>query len=65
MPYLKLMPTGGVDHTNLKAYFDAGAVAVGVGSQFLDPIAIQNRDWASIAQVAARYVTICSQSASR
>lgn len=65
MPYLKLMPTGGVDHTNLKAYFDAGAVAVGVGSQFLDPIAIQNRDWASIAQVAARYVTICSQSAPR
>jgi 2-dehydro-3-deoxyphosphogluconate aldolase/(4S)-4-hydroxy-2-oxoglutarate aldolase len=62
MPYLKLMPTGGVDHTNLKAYFDAGAVAVGVGSQFLDPVAIQNQDWASIAQVAARYVAMCSQS---
>jgi 2-dehydro-3-deoxyphosphogluconate aldolase/(4S)-4-hydroxy-2-oxoglutarate aldolase len=59
MPYLKLMPTGGVDITNLQAYFDAGAVAVGIGSQFLDPVAIRNRDWSAIADVAKRYVTAC------
>ena len=34
-PYLKLMPTGGVDvtHENLNGWFDAGAFCVGVGSK--------------------------------
>lgn len=56
MPYLKLMPTGGVDLTNIASYFNAGAVAVGIGSQLLDLEAIRNQDWGKIQQTAAQYV---------
>ena len=38
MPGLKLMPTGGVEPTkeNLTAWFDAGAVCVGMGSKLIN-----------------------------
>ena len=38
MPGLKLMPSGGVEPTkeNLKAWFDAGVVCVGIGSKLID-----------------------------
>jgi 2-dehydro-3-deoxyphosphogluconate aldolase / (4S)-4-hydroxy-2-oxoglutarate aldolase len=62
MPYLKLMPTGGVDLNNIPAYFAAGAAAVGIGSQLLDPVAIQERDWDRIATTAALYVQACKLS---
>ena len=32
LPFLRLMPTGGVDEQNLTAWLDAGAMAVGLGS---------------------------------
>ncbi len=59
MPYLKLMPTGGVDLDTIASYFAAGAVAVGIGSQLLDPEAIRNQDWGKIQQTAAHYVQAC------
>lgn len=31
MPFLEFMPTGGVDDTTIKSWFDAGAYAVGLG----------------------------------
>lgn len=59
MPYLKLMPTGGVDLKNVGAYFKAGAVAVGVGGQFLDVEAIKREDWSSIESLAKSFVEGC------
>ena len=59
MPYLKLMPTGGIDLSNIASYFAAGAVAVGIGSQLLDPAAVRNQDWGRIQQTAAQYVQAC------
>ena len=59
MPYLKLMPTGGVDLNNIASFFAAGAVAVGIGSQLLDPIAIREGDWEQITQTASLYVQAC------
>ena len=32
MPWIELIPTGGVDGSNARAYLEAGAVAVGIGS---------------------------------
>ncbi|WP_270179783.1 bifunctional 2-keto-4-hydroxyglutarate aldolase/2-keto-3-deoxy-6-phosphogluconate aldolase [Alkalihalobacillus sp. CinArs1] len=32
LPQLNVMPTGGVDENNIKDWFEAGAVAVGIGS---------------------------------
>ena len=59
MPYLKLMPTGGIDLKNMASFFAAGAVAVGIGSQLLDPIAIQNQDWGKLTQIASEYAKAC------
>ena len=33
LPFLRLMPTGGVDESNLRAYLDAGAAGVRPGRQ--------------------------------
>jgi 2-dehydro-3-deoxyphosphogluconate aldolase / (4S)-4-hydroxy-2-oxoglutarate aldolase len=55
MPYLKLMPTGGVDLNNLAAYMAAGAVAVGIGGQLLEPQWIKQSDWGNISKAASQY----------
>lgn len=60
MPFLNLMPTGGIDLNNVDAYFTAGAVAVGVGGQFLDPKAIEKQDWSLIAANARAFVEACT-----
>ncbi len=57
MPYLKLMPTGGVDRTNLENYFRAGAVAVGIGNHLLDTQALKERDWDKITAGAADFMS--------
>jgi len=55
MPYLQLMPTGGVGLSNMQDYFNAGAVAVGVGGKFADPDAIHNRRWHEVADSALAF----------
>jgi 2-dehydro-3-deoxyphosphogluconate aldolase / (4S)-4-hydroxy-2-oxoglutarate aldolase len=60
MPYLKLMPTGGVDLNNLHSFFTAGAVAVGIGGNLIDASSVASSDWAAISAAARQY----SQSAS-
>lgn len=45
MPYLRLMPTGGVDLENMQEYFQCGAVGIGMGSNLLDMSAIKSQDW--------------------
>ncbi len=45
MPDLRLVPTGGVDATNLAAYVRAGAIAVGVGSALVDAGSVARGDW--------------------
>lgn len=52
MPFLKMMPTGGVDLQNMSGYFAAGAVAVGIGSQLISPKSIASRDWTAICEAA-------------
>lgn len=37
MPFLRLVPTSGVDATNARAYLDAGAFAVGFVAPLFDP----------------------------
>lgn len=61
MPYLRLMPTGGVDLKNVANYFRAGAVAVGVGGQFLDAEAIARQDWPRIESLASQFVAACER----
>lgn len=39
MPQVNIMPTGGVSLDNMKEWFDAGVVTVGVGGNLLAPAA--------------------------
>jgi len=55
MPYLKLMPTGGVDLSTAAAFIKAGAVALGAGASLVDSAAIEKRDWATITNLAREF----------
>jgi len=52
MPYLKLMPTGGVSLTNAGEWIKAGACAVGLGSALIDNKAIAEGDYNKLTQNA-------------
>ncbi|MEO9476578.1 MAG: bifunctional 4-hydroxy-2-oxoglutarate aldolase/2-dehydro-3-deoxy-phosphogluconate aldolase [Cyclobacteriaceae bacterium] len=41
---IKLLPTGGVARDNIKAFFDAGAFGVGMGSSLIDKKMLAQRD---------------------
>jgi 2-dehydro-3-deoxyphosphogluconate aldolase/(4S)-4-hydroxy-2-oxoglutarate aldolase len=47
MPWVKLMPTGGVDITDesLRSWFDAGVACVGLGSRLVSGDLIEAGDW--------------------
>ena len=49
-PWTNIMPTGGVspEEENLKAWFDAGATCVGMGSKLISRQIIQNRDFETL-----------------
>ena len=49
MPFLQLMPTGGVTPENAGAWISAGAVAVGLGSALVDPALVRAGDFATIS----------------
>ncbi|MDI9260999.1 bifunctional 4-hydroxy-2-oxoglutarate aldolase/2-dehydro-3-deoxy-phosphogluconate aldolase [Alicyclobacillus sendaiensis] len=53
---LKAMVTGGVNEDNARAFLDAGAVAVGVGSSLFPRTDLEARDFASITKRAERLV---------
>ncbi|MBM4019266.1 MAG: bifunctional 4-hydroxy-2-oxoglutarate aldolase/2-dehydro-3-deoxy-phosphogluconate aldolase [Planctomycetes bacterium] len=55
MPFLKLMPTGGVDLTTAAAFIKAGAVTLGAGAALVDGAAIQKGDWATITKLARAF----------
>jgi 2-dehydro-3-deoxyphosphogluconate aldolase/(4S)-4-hydroxy-2-oxoglutarate aldolase len=54
MPFLRLMPTGGVTPDNVGDWIRAGCVAVGVGSALLDPRLIAVGDYAGLTERARR-----------
>lgn len=56
LPMLQCIPTGGVTPENVGAYFKAGAVAVGAGSQLVSPDILENGDWSKLTKQAAKYV---------
>jgi 2-dehydro-3-deoxyphosphogluconate aldolase / (4S)-4-hydroxy-2-oxoglutarate aldolase len=55
MPYLKLMPTGGINLENMEQYFRNGAMAVGIGVQTFDAEAVARRDWQAVTAIATQY----------
>ncbi|PYL93736.1 MAG: hypothetical protein DME28_07905 [Verrucomicrobia bacterium] len=56
LPQIPIMPTSGVDATNVAEWFRAGAVAVGAVSSVLDPVLIRNGEWAELTQRAQQFM---------
>ncbi|MEM6326621.1 MAG: bifunctional 4-hydroxy-2-oxoglutarate aldolase/2-dehydro-3-deoxy-phosphogluconate aldolase [Bacteroidota bacterium] len=54
MPFLKLMPTGGVSLDNATEWLRAGAVAVGAGSALVERDAVASGDWDRLTANARR-----------
>lgn len=55
LPFVRLMPTGGVDVTNVADWLKAGAVCVGAGSNLVPKEAVAKRDWAAITANAKAF----------
>ncbi|MCB5907059.1 bifunctional 4-hydroxy-2-oxoglutarate aldolase/2-dehydro-3-deoxy-phosphogluconate aldolase [Streptomyces pinistramenti] len=58
-PGLPFVPVGGVDATAARAYLDAGAVAVGVGSPLIGDAA-DGGDLAGLRRRAAEFTAVCA-----
>lgn len=55
LPQANIMPTGGVTLANLAEWIQAGAVAVGIGSD-LTSEAVKTGDYSHVARKAAQYI---------
>ncbi len=60
VPGLQLMPTGGVEPTeaNLSAWFKAGVVCVGMGSQLISKEIIETKNWTKLQQAVVDALAI-------
>lgn len=57
LPHIPIMPTSGVDASNVAEWFHAGALAVGAVSSVFDPALIRNGDWDALANRAREFMT--------
>jgi 2-dehydro-3-deoxyphosphogluconate aldolase/(4S)-4-hydroxy-2-oxoglutarate aldolase len=55
-PDIPLVPTGGVTLENLAEMFQAGAAAVGVGTELISQDALARRDYAAIGALAKQFL---------
>jgi 2-dehydro-3-deoxyphosphogluconate aldolase / (4S)-4-hydroxy-2-oxoglutarate aldolase len=63
VPGLNLMITGGVEPSeeNLSAWFKAGAMAVGMGSQLFTKEILEKRDWAQLKKKCSEALSIAAK----
>lgn len=64
-PDIPLVPTGGVTLANVREMFDAGAAAVGVGSELISKEALARRDYRAIGALARQFVGAVRQARAR
>ena len=64
-PEIPLVPTGGVTLDNVREMFDAGAAAVGVGSELISKDALARRDYAAIGVLAAQFLAAARKARAR
>ncbi|GAI23291.1 unnamed protein product, partial [marine sediment metagenome] len=60
MPWSKLMPTGGVtaEESNIKAWFDAGVVCIGMGSKLVSNKLVSEGKYEEIASLTSKVLKI-------
>jgi 2-dehydro-3-deoxyphosphogluconate aldolase/(4S)-4-hydroxy-2-oxoglutarate aldolase len=62
LPQIKLVPTGGVSLQNAAAFIDAGAEALGIGSDLVDVKALKEGADSVVTARARQYVDVVRQS---
>src|SRR2546426_588086 len=61
LPQIRLMPTGGVDLKTAADFLRAGACALGIGGQLVEPKAVAEGNFDRIRELARQYVSIVKQ----
>jgi 2-dehydro-3-deoxyphosphogluconate aldolase/(4S)-4-hydroxy-2-oxoglutarate aldolase len=60
-PDIPLVPTGGVTLENMGEMFEAGAAAVGVGTELVPKAAVAGRDYGAIEALAKKFLAAARQ----
>lgn len=60
LPFLKLVPTGGINLDNCSAFLDAGAYTVAIGSSLINPELVRRKDWQALTDLSKRFVSVMS-----
>lgn len=58
LPFLKILPTGGVNRDTLADFIRAGCVGVALGSNLVSRDLLQAADWERLTERAREYVTL-------
>lgn len=58
LPTLRAIPTGGVHARTIEPWLDAGAWAVGVGSELADPRAVRDGEWEQVTSAARELLSV-------
>jgi 2-dehydro-3-deoxyphosphogluconate aldolase/(4S)-4-hydroxy-2-oxoglutarate aldolase len=64
-PQIPLVPTGGVTLGNIREMFEAGAAAVGVGSELISKNALAGRDYDAIGALATQFLAAVQKARAR
>lgn len=58
LPYLNIVPTGGINKDNMTEFLNAGAIAVGLGSSLLDKHLIDEEKYKELTDHAKELISI-------
>jgi 2-dehydro-3-deoxyphosphogluconate aldolase/(4S)-4-hydroxy-2-oxoglutarate aldolase len=61
LPQVPIVPTGGVSLDNAAAFFNAGAVALGVGSAIVDKEAIEAGEFDLLTETARKFAALAEE----
>lgn len=61
LPQILMIPTGGVNLANAKAYFEAGASAIAVGSELVDRASLDSGDFSKIESTAKAFSDVVAE----
>jgi len=56
LPHLRIVPTGGLELSNVADFLKAGCVALGVGGSLVSTAILQQADWPELTRRAAAFV---------
>jgi 2-dehydro-3-deoxyphosphogluconate aldolase/(4S)-4-hydroxy-2-oxoglutarate aldolase len=65
LPGIPLVPTGGVNLSTAAEFLEAGAAALGIGSELVHPAALQSGNKEAIVENARKFLAIVSETRAR